>query len=381
VQSSKNRISIILCLCICAGIFIFGLWPLDLFSANNVRWLPEKDGLLFYGSETGFGHGYGGVVFTPKPLVYPAKLSPQKGELSVEIWLKPDYEPTGCFHHVAAFYDKTNSKRLVIGQWQGWADIRVITGNPTREKPFEEIGVPDALFAGIPRFLTITSGRPGITIFLDGKLIKRFPQRKLIGDNETLEDHSLYLGNPLDVSCPWFGSIMGLSIYSRALSEQEVQESYRHWTDVNLDGSVPFRGAVAFYRFDERAGMNVNNRVGASNTLLILARLEFHKPLLKPPTLSDADWYDIIINFLGFVPFGFFLSLSLIKPTKRPVWQYYGAVMLTGFIISMVIEMIQVKLPARSSSQLDLICNTIGTAFGIFCAHWSHKAEWVRFLK
>jgi VanZ family protein len=73
---------------------------------------------------------------------------------------------------------------------------------------------------------------------------------------------------------------------------------------------------------------------------------------------------DVAVNVLGFVPFG---GLLVIYLKNSRAWSNRKAIILAillGFVVSLVIEVLQVFLPTRDSSLLDLINNTLGTGIG-----------------
>ena len=39
-------------------------------------------------------------------------------------------------------------------------------------------------------------------------------------------------------------------------------------------------------------------------------------------------------------------------------------------LLSLTIELLQIYLPTRDSSMIDLICNTLGTIFGVIIFHY-----------
>jgi glycopeptide antibiotics resistance protein len=82
--------------------------------------------------------------------------------------------------------------------------------------------------------------------------------------------------------------------------------------------------------------------------------------------MSDLD--DIVINILGFMPFGFIVYRyrRLAKPDGR-AWNVVWAVCV-GATLSLAIELTQVWLPNRDSSATDLFCNTLGTFLGALVA-------------
>jgi VanZ family protein len=81
--------------------------------------------------------------------------------------------------------------------------------------------------------------------------------------------------------------------------------------------------------------------------------------------LNASGLWDIAENIFGFVPFGFF-GAALLVQRKRP---HVSAllVVVAGFAISLLIELVQSRLPFRDSSLVDLVMNTAGTIAGAAC--------------
>lgn len=71
--------------------------------------------------------------------------------------------------------------------------------------------------------------------------------------------------------------------------------------------------------------------------------------------------FDNAVNILAYMPYGFALALV---PRR---WGGLCAVLFAG-LTSLSMELIQLYLPNRISSNLDLICNTLGAAMGAFLA-------------
>jgi glycopeptide antibiotics resistance protein len=97
----------------------------------------------------------------------------------------------------------------------------------------------------------------------------------------------------------------------------------------------------------------------AAPDLFIPTRFEPFPPKILefPHPFKKSDVEDTIINTVGFIPFGFLLT----------VFSKGKAVLLSvilGAITSLFIELAQVLLPTRDSSALDLINNVIGTLAG-----------------
>lgn len=94
-------------------------------------------------------------------------------------------------------------------------------------------------------------------------------------------------------------------------------------------------------------------------------RIPPHLVLLIWDGLDKASRADMVENFLGYVPLGILLCLRLRQSLHR-----IGTVILTvlgGGLFSLALEVIQAFVPARDSSLLDLLINTIGTIAGGSC--------------
>lgn len=72
--------------------------------------------------------------------------------------------------------------------------------------------------------------------------------------------------------------------------------------------------------------------------------------------------FDIAINVLAYAPFGV-LCVAAVQPRLRGVAALGGAT-LAALSLSLTLEALQSYLPARTASNLDVLCNVAGAAFG-----------------
>lgn len=100
--------------------------------------------------------------------------------------------------------------------------------------------------------------------------------------------------------------------------------------------------------------------VGLPNVTYIRPELNLN---LVPLTGMIDDWKNSILNILLFIPLG--TSVPLLWRRFRTA----KATVLFGFIISLVIELLQ-TLTYRTTDVNDLITNTIGTFGGYLCAQF-----------
>jgi len=91
-----------------------------------------------------------------------------------------------------------------------------------------------------------------------------------------------------------------------------------------------------------------------------------HWAYLTAPAQRHIVKFDIFFNVLAYLPLGFIIVLAL-----YPRLRGWGAVILTlllGTTVSAGMEALQSYLPQRVPSNLDLLCNTLGTLIGALIA-------------
>ena len=84
--------------------------------------------------------------------------------------------------------------------------------------------------------------------------------------------------------------------------------------------------------------------------------------------------YDVSINILGYIPFGFVLTLADLRVNKRHgrFWSYNW---LFAVALSLILESTQTYLPTRVPSSLDFLLNCIGTFLGVWIAYYFEKYQ------
>lgn len=72
--------------------------------------------------------------------------------------------------------------------------------------------------------------------------------------------------------------------------------------------------------------------------------------------------FDLLVNFVAYLPFGFLCALALL-----PRWTHVVAALLAallGIVLSFAMEALQLYLPGRFSTKIDLLCNGLGALAG-----------------
>jgi VanZ family protein len=345
----KARLPEILCGAVLGGILTLGLWPFHA-PQNDVSWLADTNGLHF---------GRFGTVFSSGEFLAPPGKNSSFG--SLEVWLQPGR--IWDFGTFLAFYTPECPFRFSLHQWQ--TGLLLQAG--------QNLQIDNAFPRTGPAFLTITEGRHGAVIYVDGAVVKMAPEFRLFADAFT---GRLVLGDSPGQSDSWSGRLRGLAIYYRQLTPDEVLEHFLAWTrrkgiDISTD-----EGDVALYLFDERAGRVVHSRGVRGVDLYIPQKyLVLNQIFLESPwseyRRTQGFWSAVVKNIIGFIPLGFcfYAYFSLIRQNRRAML----TTVTLGFAVSLTVEVLQAFLPTRDSGVMDLLTNTLGTYIGALSYRAVHQ--------
>jgi VanZ family protein len=87
---------------------------------------------------------------------------------------------------------------------------------------------------------------------------------------------------------------------------------------------------------------------------------------LTAPWPRHITQFDIAVNVLGYVPYGF-LAAAALQPRLRGAVAFIAATA-SAMVLSLALEALQSYLPARIASNLDAMCNVLGAAVGAAAA-------------
>jgi len=370
----KNIFPASICIVVSAGILVFGLWPFNFRPENKVEWLRDQNGVRFYGR---------GIIYSEKEVpILPSLHSsniPTK-LFTVEICIQPDKETFPYLPHIISFCDIQKNENFFIGQWKSHLILgKGIHGRNT----YREIGIKDVLKKGEMRFVTITIGGDTTRIYVDGILLKSSPTFRFFSMNEKPSGNIILANSPTGESY-WTGNLFGLALYNSELSEEKVFQHFQRWIDQKGFILSSGEGLVALYLFDEHSGEHIHDTVNHHHLLIPPQFQSLQKRILIPPwedfQINRSYLIDILTNILGFIPFGFFLSVSLWARNKTAIYGLLLISILFGGCISLAIELIQVYLPTRSSQLMDVITNILGTAIGVTLFFKTRKSQRVNYL-
>lgn len=329
-------------------ILILGLWPFHA-PKNQVSWATNTPGLYF---------GDDSTVLSSNPFPTP----PSDDGCTLEIWLQP--RQIGGTSTLLSFYSAANPQSLALLQYGHELILRIDDESAQNRESAKWFPINNVFQSNKSVFVTITSGRMGTAVYVDGFLVAR--SSTFLISRKELSGTLVFANSPFQ-NDSWSGLLRGLAIYHSEISAGEVQEHQRTWTHRGQPVIAPAEQIIALFLIREGKGNVVHNESKRGVDLYIPEHfVVLHETFLESPAkefrLTFSYWLSVLKNIVGFIPLGFFsFAYLLARHTKRSTL----AAILLGAAASLTIEILQAYLPTRDSGVTDLITNTFGTAVGV----------------
>ena len=354
VERKNIRILPILCIMISSGLLLAGLWPLNFFPGNNARWLPDQKALRF---------GRHGIAYSPKPFTVPGETLDFRMPILFGLKIRPLGEPGNSIPRILSICDDHFRELFFVGQWKNHLIVGLANGQGSSSETYRETSVDDIFRKNEPLMLGIHSDNSGLSIFAGGRLVKFKAGYSLSRLSGLPARVLLVAGNSPTGESPWEGDLLDLSI-----------EQYTGRTEDPKGTGMTFTHPVEKSGALLRTGGKIPVEFFVPSTYRPLKKKVLFPPW-KQTHLYRSFWKDVIVNILGFIPFGFFFSAWLRKPTTGNDLPAVLLVALLGAGISLAIELLQVFLPTRDSSLTDVINNILGTGAGIWLFRLSYSSR------
>lgn len=337
----------VLCALLMCGILIAGLWPFH-HPKNEVRWLSGRNGIWL---------GDLGTLWSAAPI----RSVSADSDCTLEVWVVPAAIDSGTILSVAA---PGRPKQFAFRQ----SNLDLVFGSPGAGRlKFE---VDDLFEPGKPLFITATAGASGTAVYVNGKLAKSSAEARF--SFQDLQGTIILSGFATNHDA-WPGEIRAIAIYNQQLQLHQVTENFTHWTMSGRPAITAEEHAAALYLFDEHSGSVVHNQIENQPPLLIPERYQVLEQIVLESPFTEfrptwSYWEDVMVNVVGFIPFGFFFCAYFSWPHQRS-WAWIATIFL-GAATSLLIELLQSRLPTRDSSTTDVITNITGTCFGVALFAW-----------
>jgi VanZ family protein len=335
----------LVCLAISIGLLVVGLWPFRFIPKNNVRWIDGQPGLRF--------DRYG-IVYGKEPLFTPGGAIDLAQPFTIRMDVLPREIPSGSIPRILSAHDEEGRELFFLGQWRDKLILRILEGERFFHLRYRETGA-GGLQKDVQRSIVVRSNYRSLTMFIDGE-----PAKTRSGVDFSLLSNRrgpawMILGNSPAGGSPWRGDLLSLSFYPISLTPSEIASR----------GRAP----VIHYDFSEGSGAICRGGVDPRRDLSIPAVFRVPaKGVLVPPwriqEYNRSFWNDVLVNILGFIPFGFAVYAWARKDGARKNATAMGVALLLGAGISLFIELLQVYLPTRDSSLTDVLNNILGTYVG-----------------
>jgi len=368
LEMVSRRFSLSLLILVTIVILLFGLWPLNFFSENQVRWLGGQDGIQFYKQGLSTRRASGGVIYSDSPV--DVRTGSHTFEPStIEIYVESHEGKGGGLAHIVSFHDGYPRSSLVIGQWKTELVIRSRDNQNDARDTYREIDLNDGLNANEKKLITIASGPERTEIYVNGEPARSYDIQSLIGVEHFCG--YLNLGNSSIGQNAWIGNLYGLALYDTLLTSEQIRRHYELWSDRSVDKPAAIEPEpMILYTFAERTGTLIYNQMDNTNHLTIPSAFKALRREIVVQFWRDMYWdegiaKDILVNILGFVPFAWCMLMFLIGNRHMSPRRAAFLILLAGALLSLIIETGQMGLPTRTPSLLDLLCNTAGAALGI----------------
>ena len=358
MQAISNKTLLAVTITVLLVTLFFGLRPKGFDFSNHVQWLQERSGIHF--------EKYGLIYANLDKELVEREFSKDKG-FSIEIAIQPESFNKKGFQLILTLHDGNDQDQFILGQWS--SSLIVMNGNDynyrKKTKRISQKIIPEP---SKEIFLSITSGPKGTNLYIDGKLVQFAP--KLTFQFPHTNQPKLTLGNSVYGKHSWQGAVFGLGLYGYELAPATIESHFKNWSNEKNFIFLKEDRPSLLYLFNEKNGKKVIDHIDGKSPLIIPSKMHLLEKTILSPPVPDAELtkcfiQDAVINFLGFIPLGFFVA-AVFSQFGHLQKQAIVLSVLLCFGLSLGIEILQAWMPSRSSQSLDVILNTLGAMTGAF---------------
>ncbi len=338
---------------------LFAWYPFNFSPENDVAIVEKKGQAQFNMNVNRNRSDRRGIAYTTQTVEFE-----NSAGITFHFKLTPLQQPSGlgC---ILTLFDGSKKSPFVVAQWQN--HLALFNYNMSgAHKQYREVGLRDPLIPGKTMTLTISTTPKETVVFIDGKRIQRYSGFTLLDTNNKTTMGQIVIGNNIYGTEPWHGSIEKVTLYNQ--------------NDENSLNELLARQPLIDYKFETHTDEIISNRAGSAYNLLIPHHLKpLARSFLAPISVKEFSRRhsneDIFLNVVGFMPISFCIAM-LTRQFHQSPWKFFISTVSLIFLFSLTIETVQVFLPSRTSSQLDLLTNTFaGIIVALFFICWKRNSN------
>jgi hypothetical protein len=352
-------------------LYPFGFESPVTIAGNDVHWIQRDNGVEF--------SGRGVIRSVSSTKEFGTSLMHGTG-ITVEVWMQTsDINQSGPARILSYSYDPW-LRNFTLGQEERDLVLRLRTTKTNLDGSNPELRIGNFFLPNEKSHILISYDFVQTSIYKNGVL--RLQVLSPGGDFDNWDiSYPLLIGNENTGNRPWRGSVYLVACYNRCLSASEVERNYRAGSSIEppnwKDSGRVREGLITLYPFTEGKGGLVRDESGSRSapSLFIPGEVRIPKQITGSyKKLLNVDiapviglrFKDILLNVLGFIPFGFFLHGILKK--KKPHYKsiVLVAIVITGTLFSLIIESLQYYINGRESDLYDVASNAMGVFIGVF---------------
>jgi len=184
----------------------------------------------------------------------------------------------------------------------------------------------------------------------------------------------MVLGNSVDGRHGWNGEVRGMTVHGRVLNTEEIQLSYKNWLSGNPSKCETGKAMLFCLDFAHSTDNSMVVQPWNEQILQIPSCMVVLQPTILRVKLNQLSFNrlflsDVFLNILGFMPLGIFFCLSLKQTTPLSQTNALLCTVMFCLLLSLTIEISQAWIPSRTSSYIDVLCNTLGGWLGSMLAN------------
>jgi hypothetical protein len=346
----KKYLIILLCLWLGAALLLT-LWPYNITIYNSVT-APSKGGLHFKSPS---------IAYLRQS---PVKLCEMK-KFSIIAEIKPDNVTADISCVIFGYsYSYFLQNFLVM---QNGSSLGFFL---TDKNELHKIWIGDIFEKDQSVLISITYDSEKITILKNG-LVRKVLTAKDFDFSCWDRTFDFVFANTGSGSSPWSGTIYSLDIFDSIFTIPNA-----HQLEATRNQALPVLSLSFHHRETESSGL-----IKADSLADLVIPAMFNPPakglifsMLHSFDKGKQSISNILLNILFFVPLGLLLRPLLEMYTKRYSLSFW-LTLIAGLMLTIIIESLQILLPARDTSMIDVLCNTLGTVAGssLWTLPWIRK--------